>query len=49
MENTIKQNVEETPKKAWIAPEMEEIDVNGGIIGGIYEKSTTAGQRGMIS
>lgn len=30
MENTIKQNVEETPKKAWISPEMEEIiQING--------------------
>lgn len=36
-------------KKEWISPEMEEINVNGGIIGGIYERSTTMGQRGMLS
>lgn len=40
MENTIKQNVEETPKKAWIAPEMEEVNVNGGP--GVYTKETSS-------
>ena len=38
MENTIKQNVEETPKKAWISPEMEElIQLNGYPIVGTKE------------
>lgn len=32
MENSIKQNVEETPKKAWITPEMEEINLLSGSI-----------------
>ncbi len=30
MENTIEQNVEETSKKAWIAPEMEEVNIMSG-------------------
>lgn len=37
MENIIKQNVEETPKKAWITPEMEELNINTGPGGFIVE------------
>lgn len=47
MENTIKQNVEETPKKAWITPEMEEINVNGGVVPNLNEGLTSNGNIGM--
>ena len=49
MENSVKQNVEETPKKAWITPEMQEINVNGGVVPNLNEKSTSLGNFGMDS
>jgi hypothetical protein len=34
----VKQEQLQVVKKEWISPEMEEINVNGGIIGGAYER-----------
>lgn len=36
-------------KKQWIAPQASEIEVNGGVVGGIYENVTNSGQAGTIS
>lgn len=37
-----------TEKKQWIAPQATEIEVNGGLIGGIYENATSDGQKGSL-
>lgn len=37
-----------TEKKQWIVPQATEIEVNGGLIGGIYESATSAGQNGSL-
>ncbi len=49
MENQLPAEQINTEKKEWIAPEMQEMNINGGIVGGIYEVSTSMGQRGMLS
>jgi hypothetical protein len=40
MENQgfLEEKPNEVEKKAWIEPEMGEINVNGGTSGGLYEK-----------
>jgi hypothetical protein len=39
MENHLptEKQTNETEKKQWITPEMQEINVNGGLEGGLYE------------
>jgi hypothetical protein len=36
-------------KKTWVEPEMSALSINGGIVGGIYEKSTSKGMKGSMS
>lgn len=43
MSNSENRVQEENLKKAWIEPEMGEINVNGGTVGGIFENSAIRG------